>query len=116
MKEMEALINVKSQFIDSLNEHIAIYVTIGSGINESPMWLQLAGEVDGHLVFKSSQNRGIGFKIPSPEGFKLYSNRYLDVYDFFKRIKYEHIRDHWPSVFKEIKGGQAALINNFLNS
>ena len=102
------------QYIDYLNKHLTRYVTIGSSITESPMWYQFAGEEDGYLLFKSSQRSSIGFKIPAPEGFNLYEEDYMELYNYFKRIKYEHIKDYWPSVFEEIKGEQKELINKFL--
>ena len=112
---MDILIGVKNQFIDSLNKHLALYVTVGSSITESPMWYQFAGENNhGELLFNSSQKRSLGFKIPAPEGFNLYEEDYMEVYNYFKRTKYEHIKDYWPSVFEEIKGEQKELINKFL--
>jgi hypothetical protein len=112
---MDILIGVKNQFIDSLNKHLTLYVTVGSSITESPMWYQFAGENNhSELLFKSSQRSSIGFKIPTPEGFNIYEEDYMEVYNYFKRIKYEHIKDYWPSVYQEIKGEQKELINKFL--
>jgi hypothetical protein len=112
---MEILNTIKEQFINLLVQHLSTYVLIGTTDIESPMWYQYAGEEDGHLLFRSSQ-KNIGFRIPTPDGFNTHEEDWKEIYNYFKKIKYEYIRDSWPTVFDEIKGTQKVLINDFLKT
>lgn len=113
--ENEMLQEFKGQFIELLNEHLGTYVFIGTPNIESPMWYQFTGEQDNNLVFRSSQKE-LGFRIPITNKFNLYEEDFTEVYNYFKRVKYEHIRDNWPTVFDEIKGTQKELILLFLRN
>ena len=107
-----------AEFIEHLNKLANIYCLIGSGIHESPMWLQYTGTDAQLLKFSSSQKGAIYFCLPIPEDTAeniIFRLRFNSIYDYFKRLKYEHLRDNYPTIFEEITGTQKDLINNFLN-
>jgi hypothetical protein len=94
-------------------------MTIGSGTDESPMWLQLNPSRGGNtLKFENSQRRGIAFEIEIPEDDKRIINGcYDEAYDYFKWLKYTHIKNSYPTVWNELAEGiNGDRINNFLKS
>lgn len=116
---IELLEEAKQSFIHALDYQLFIYVTIGSGTDESPMWLQLnASRGDDKLTFQNSQKSGISFVIDDipKEYCKAINDNYDIAYDYFKYLKYTHIRDNCPSVWNELaKGNNGIRINDFLN-
>ena len=116
IKHLETL---KPAFIEGLNESLFIYTTIGYGTYESPMWLQLNGfEHNKDVRFSNSQKTALSFTIPcdkiTKELIKLYHE---ESYDFFKYVKYMHIKQFAPTVFDELaKGTHGQRINEFLNN
>ncbi len=114
--ENEILEQFRDEFLKNLNDHLQMYVTLGTK-DESPMWYQFAGMEEKKLLFRSSQKQRLGFRINIPnETFEdvLFGIDFNQVYAYFKRLKYEHIRENWPTVFDEITGGQKESIVNFL--
>lgn len=119
-KLISALEKCKPSFIKALDEQLFFYMTIGSNTYESPMWMQLnPSRNTKSLQFENSQRRGIHFEIEVPEGCADVINQayeYSETYDYFKYVKYVHIRDNYPTVWKELaEGHNGQRINNFLN-
>ena len=113
---LEAL---KPSFIEALDSHLFIYTTIGSGTHESPMWLQMDQIANGRLRFSNSQNTSIGFSIDlSHEEQQQLIRDYRDEsYDYFKYVKYTHIREIAPTVWNELAVGfNGSRINSFMQS
>lgn len=95
---------VKEEFLRKLEEHTVMYMVAGSNIGESPMWFQLSSVKDSTLTFKSSQNSRIWFAIPVPEGvFEHAIVVSSQAYDYFRDLKYEYLKNNYPSVYSEIK-------------
>jgi hypothetical protein len=112
---LEAL---KPQFIEGLNNQLFIYTTIGSGEDESPMWIQMEQVKDGILKFVNSQKTGIGFRIPVDAETKELINAYRDeCYDYFKYVKYKHIHEVARTVWNELAiGHNGNRIQSFMDS
>lgn len=101
----KCLLDYKEEFIEALENHCLLYKTIGIGLHESPMWLQYRGTENLHFKFVSSQNSNIWFKIPIKDDdvdITTYS-KYDWVYDFFRDMKYDHIKENHPTVYSEIR-------------
>jgi hypothetical protein len=113
--KLEAL---KPQFIELLNTQLFVYTTIGSGTHESPMWTQMDQVKDGALRFINSQRTSIGFDIPVSKEVADYIKAYRDEsYDFFKYVKYMHIKEVAPTVWNELAVGfNGARIHSFMDS
>ncbi len=106
-------------FIEELDKITNMYKLIGvsgdfarkNGIgsltyDESPMWLQYKGANDemNAIRFECSLS-SVGFDIPLStehiETLAFSRGGNSAVYDYFKKVKYEHIRDNHPTVWKE---------------
>ena len=109
---------LKASFIEALDKQLFLYMTIGSGTSESPMWVQMGQVKDGQLRFSNSQRTGIQFDIPVDETMKSWLQAYRDeAYDYFKYIKYVHIKENAPKVWEELTDGfNGNRINNFINN
>jgi hypothetical protein len=111
---------LKASFIEELEKQLFLYMTIGSGTNESPMWIQLNPMRDSNdkLAFQNSQSSKIVFTIDVPQEHKLlFYVEYPEAYEYFKYIKYTHIKDNFPTVWEELTEGlNGNRINNFLSS
>jgi hypothetical protein len=119
VKLILALDRAKDSFIEQLDKQLFFYMHIGSGTNESPMWMQLNPSRGGNtLQFENSQKRGISFEVPLSDNDKrIISDCYNESYDYFKHVKYVHIRDNYPTVWNELADGvNGERINNFLKS
>jgi hypothetical protein len=133
MTKKEILEYLTPKFIQELDNITNMYKLIGisgdfarkHGIgsityDESPMWLQFNGGNDDNtaVVFKCSLS-DMGFEIPlEKDDIMLLSysgGGHSEVYDYFKKIKYEHIRDNHSTVWNEQKD-HFPRINSFLNS
>jgi len=119
VKLILALDRAKDSFIEQLDKQLFLYMHIGSGTNESPMWMQLNPSRGGKtLQFENSQKRGISFEVLLSDNDKrVISDCYNEAYDYFKYVKYVHIRDNYPTVWNELADGvNGERINNFLKS
>jgi len=116
----QVLETLNERFIDALDAHLFIYKMIGSSTSESPMWMQLdtVKEDDFHLTFINSQRSSISFTVPADDDTLQWIDAYRDVsYDYFKYLKYTHIRDNHSTVWEELTSGHnGTRINNFLES
>tara|TARA_R110000868_G_scaffold379828_1_gene645771 strand:- start:1031 stop:1801 length:771 start_codon:yes stop_codon:yes gene_type:complete len=95
-------------FISKLNEQLAVYTTIGTPRVESPMWFQYKELKEGSLYFQSSQNGYMYFNIPLNNSLDSLHSDYIrvsftEVYDHFRQVKYDHIKDNWPTVYYELR-------------
>lgn len=103
---MEILQDLKAIFINALETHTIMYKLIGFGIRESPMWFQYKGATeDGEkLLFQSSQKCEIRFEVPCTEEQREYAQCHFDkVYDYFRAVKYNYLKENHPTVYTEIK-------------
>jgi len=121
MKNLEQILDkLKPSFIEALDEQLLLYTTIGSSPNESPMWIQLnpIRSSNDKLVFQNSQKSQISFMIDCPvEDKRFLITEYMDAYDYFKYVKYIHIRQHYRKVWDELATGiNGHRIINFLLS
>ena len=97
--------NYKEAFLNKLKEQLSVYVVIGSPI-ENPMWFQYEGVRDGLIRFISSQTKNIFFNLePLSEndlrGFE--RGDYTKIYQYFRELKYDYIKEHWPTVYKQVR-------------
>lgn len=132
MSRKEIIDYLTPKFIEELDKITNMYKLIGvsgdfarkNGIgsityDESPMWLQFKGGNDemNAIVFKCSLSN-VGFEIPLEKDdimLLMYSGGgHTEMYDYFKKLKYEHIRDNHSTVWNEQKD-QFPRINSFLN-
>ena len=118
MKKLaQTLEALKPRFIEHLDDQLLYYMTIGSGTSESPMWIQLDDMSKGRLRFCNSQNSSIGFDIYINEDQQFITDYMDEMYDFFKYVKYTHIRENAPTVWKQLAVGyNGTRINTFMNS
>lgn len=114
---MENLVNLENKFIEQLEKSTILYKTIGMSTKESPMWLQLrhAEELDGDiLVFRSSQSNvwmSISCTSEEKEYVYFHSN---EAYDYFKYLKYTHLKNNHPTVWNELSPSWLSTIESFL--
>lgn len=101
---METLQKYNNEFLQKLNEQLAVYVTIG-GKKESPMWFQYAGINREYtaMLFKSSQVDYMFFEIALSDQDKNIEFAFNSTYDHFRELKYNHIKEHFPSVYYEVR-------------
>jgi hypothetical protein len=121
MKNLEQILDkLKPSFIEALDEQLLLYTTIGSSLDESPMWIQLnpMRATSDKLVFQNSQKSQISFMIDCPvQDKRIINTEYMDAYDYFKYVKYMHIRQHYIKVWDELATGiNGNRIINFLLS
>ena len=95
----------REPFIELLSYHCTLYSTIGSSVDESPMWFQYRGLNNLSLTFSNSQRSSIYFSIPlSGDDVDIYSYcRYDWIYDFFRDLKYSYIKSEYPSIYCELR-------------
>lgn len=92
------------EFIENLNYHLAMYMTIGMGQEENPMWFQYNYIKGGRMYFHNSQRRGLSFAIDVQEGDDAFiAHEFETVYEHFRQLKYDHIKKTAPTVYAEIK-------------
>ena len=118
-KLFETLETLKPQFIERLNTQLFVYTTIGSGTHESPMWIQMDSIwADVELKFSNSQKTQIAFYIPVDKETQQLIRDYRDeCYNFFKYVKYMHIKEVAPTVWDELATGfNGARIHSFMDS
>lgn len=101
----EVLEGYKDTFIEHLEYCATAYKLIGMGNHESPMWFQYTGTEDLKLMFKSSQTTQIWFALPlKDEDIDLVTySRYDWIYDYFREVKYNYLRENHPTVYSELK-------------
>lgn len=114
--------STKGAFIEMLENSISMYKLIGTPQKESPMWLQLKpvespDSGDDTLLFESSQSN-VWMRIScTPEVKEYVFYNFTDAYDYFKYLKYNHIKEHYPTVWEELAiGSNGVRINDFMNS
>ena len=118
-KLFETLEALKPLFIEGLNTQLFVYTTIGSGTSESPMWIQMDNIwADVELKFVNSQKTTIAFYIPIDKEAQQLIRDYRDeCYDYFKYVKYMHIKEVAPTVWAELATGfNGARIHSFMDS
>lgn len=100
----------KESFLSELERACNIYKLIGSGTHESPMWFQLRNSFDIErkkrdvLLFVNSQRNGIYFEIELNEGDNwLEFEAFGIVYDYFKQLKYDYIKENHPTIYTQLK-------------
>jgi len=100
MTKEQILEQYKEPFLAILNDHCNVSKAIGSGPAESPKWIQLQeeDEDEGILIFRNSQRSNIEFSLPINEDHKKYYIDYLELYNYFKTLKYEFIRENHPTI------------------
>jgi hypothetical protein len=92
---------------------------LSGAYDESPMWLQYKGANDENnaIRFECSLSN-VGFDIPldseSIDTLVFSRGGHTALYDYFKKVKYEYLRDNHPTVWDEQKF-QLPRINSFLN-
>lgn len=109
---MTNLEQYNSAFTAKLDEQLSVYVTIGTPITESPMWFLFAefNRENKSLKFKSSQNGYMYFSIPlkeEDEGILYY--KWETVADYFRSLKYSHIKENWPTVYYELRPNEKPI-------
>lgn len=116
---MKQLQNLKEVFINQLERATLVYKTVGMSDRESPMWFQLntlENDEDNSLLFKSSLS-DVWMRIPcTKEQKKFVNSHYQDSYDYFKRLKYTHLRDNHPTVWYEIGEVPVRRVEAFLRT
>ena len=116
---MKQLQNLKEVFINQLERATLVYKTVGMSDRESPMWFQLntlENSEDNSLLFKSSLS-DVWMRIPcTKEQKKFVISHYQEAYDYFKRLKYTHLRDNHPTVWYEIGEVPVRRIEAFLET
>lgn len=119
---MKNLQSTKAAFIEMLENSIITYKLIGTPQKESPMWFQLKpvespDSGDNTLLFESSQSN-LWMRIScTPEVKEYVFYHFTDAYDYFKYLKYNHIKEHYPTVWEELAvGANGVRINDFMNS
>ena len=132
MTRKEVISYLTPLFIEKLEDATNMYMLIGvsgdfarkNGIgrgtyDESPMWLQYKGgnDEDNAIRFECSLSN-VWFEIPLDSeslDILLHSGGgYNALYDYFKKVKYEYLRDNYPTVWEEQKFNHPR-INSFLN-
>ena len=101
----------KDDFLDKLGKAAITYKLIGTSESESPMWFQYSGLKDGSLLFTSSQRHGIWFavKLKDEDIEDVTFYRYNLIYEYFRNLKYEYLREFHPSVYNQIKSTHEQL-------
>lgn len=101
----EILDGYKQEFIDALSTYTLTYKVMGMSSDESPMWLQYRGVRDFNFTFVNSQRSGLRFEIPlKEEDYDLLTySRTEWVYDYFRKVKYDHLKTVYPQIYSEIK-------------
>lgn len=99
----------KAPFLEWLEDMCNEYKAIGSGTDESPMWLQYCGihdhgDEENRPKFRSSQ-RNLGFflnYIDEEDKIRFRQVQYGDLYNLFRNLKYEYIKENHPTVYSEL--------------
>ena len=107
MKDLE---KYKDKFLENIEYQCNIYKLIGNGTTESPMWFQYRSksfEEDNNnnkLLFVNSQKSGIYFEIEiEKEDSWIQYEAFTQLYDYFRDLKYEYIKENHPTIYKQIK-------------
>jgi hypothetical protein len=132
MTRKEIIDHLTPIFIEELDRITNMYKLIGvsgdfarrNGIgfgtyDESPMWLQYKGpNIEMNAIRFECSLSDLGFEIPlntkDIETLMFSRGGFSGVYDYFKKVKYEHIRDNHPTVWDEQRF-HFPRINSFLN-
>lgn len=116
---MDHFESVKNAFIKMLDEATAMYMVAGMGEKESPVWLSLRypklqdGE-EPYLLFESSMSY-VWMKVPcTHEEFQRVMRDPSKSSDYFKRLKYLHIKENYPTVWNEMDDFNTARVESFL--
>lgn len=118
---MENLPKLKEMFLSYLEKQITLYKLIGSSEDESPMWFQFS-RIEGidnrnTMVFVNSQRPGMYFKIGCDFYISEWASRNSGiVYDYFKYIKYMHIKDNHPTIWSEQGSQNQMRVQNFIDT
>jgi len=134
MERNEILEYLTPLFIEQLDKITNTYKVIGisgdfarkNGIgsltyDESPMWLQFRGaNSDSNAVLFKCSLSNVGFEIPLSsddiDTLLWSSGGHSVVYDYFKRIKYLHLKEHHPTVWDETGDFNKDRIESFLET
>lgn len=114
MKQLE---NLKDKFIAQLEKATILYKLVGMGEHESPMWFQVKPDKgnDDVLMFESSQSN-MWMSIPCTIEEKNYAlDHYENTYNYFKYLKYTHLKANHPTVWNEQEPYWLSNIENFLD-
>jgi len=92
-------------FTEQLNTQCCVYMLIGNGGNENPMWLQFAELIESGLHFRSSQNSAIWFTIPflNNDNIDTWCLDFPEIYNHFRTLKYDYIQSNFPTVYSQVK-------------
>ena len=119
MKQLEG---VKDAFIKQLEEATNMYKLIGMSDRESPMWMALqiswSEEEDNNLslFFKCSLSE-VWMRVPCTAEEKQFVNQnHQKAYDYFKRLKYLHLKENHPTVWDETGKFNQDRIESFLET
>lgn len=117
---MKMLENLKAPFIEMLEQSISMYKLIGTQYKENPMWFQLKSvelsdnEEDNSLLFESSQC-SLWMRIACTTEERMYIGRNFNkAYDYFKNLKYTHIKENHPIIWEELDRAWLNKIDRFL--
>jgi hypothetical protein len=97
----------KESFLAELETACNIYKLIGNGTHESPMWFQLykLKTYENTLHFINSQNSKISFKvnISKNDTESLEFDDFMVLYNYFKDLKYEYIKENHLTIYTQLK-------------
>lgn len=101
---------LRGEYTRKLAEQCGVFVTIGSP-EESPRWIIYNGTLNKHdagglllsLAFSHSQVNHIWFfvsleSLTVHERNTVMSIRYDDILDYFRKVKYAYLAEHWPTI------------------
>ena len=105
MKDLE---KYKDKFLEQLEYQCNVYKLIGNGTSESPMWFQYRSksfnDENSNLLFVNSQKSGIYFEIEIEEEYSwIHWKPFGQMYDYFRDLKYEYIKENHPTIYNQIK-------------
>lgn len=102
VKEMLELL--RDPFIEQLNNQANIFKVIGTPI-ESPRWFQYHCDRNepGILFIGHSQRKELWIKLDitmftDDEQWMLQHGDYMEIYRFFREVKYKHLKDNHPTI------------------
>lgn len=117
---MQKLQNLKQPFIDMLEQAVNMYKLVGTPYKENPMWFQLQSvelsddEKDNTLLFESSQSN-LWMRIACTTEERMYiAHHFTEAYDYFKYLKYTHIKNNHPTIWEELDRVWLNKIDRFI--
>ena len=97
------------EFLEWLERCCNVYKVVGMSRSESPMWIQYKQD----NFFASSQGHegnnylnifcNLKLKDKHKEYFKWSSYNREQIYDHFRDLKYNYIKENHPTIYNEIK-------------